>query len=442
MLNLDPKNLKKDFIRYVVASVLAQWIFALYSAVDGMFVARGVDEVALSAVNIASPYVNFLFSVSLLFTAGTSTVASIYLGKGEKDRADRVVTQNIVLLTLISMALTLVVLFFPERVASFLGATEPTMPYVRDYLVRLAPFSFGFVISYAFEVLVKTDGRPRYATFAIILGCLIHCLLDVVLVLRLGWGVKGAATATGTAQVILVGIYLLHFAGPKATLRWRPGPPDWKELRRVVILGLPSGLTEFSAGITTFLFNHMILRYLGEESLISYTVIGYVNMIVVMGMVGIAQGAQPMISYYYGKGEQEVSRKLLRYTLVSSLMMGGLMFACSMAQADLLVGFFIRPELADLRRSSAAVFRVFSVSFLLVGINVAAGGYLAAVERARESLALSLGRGLALIALSLFVMTALFGGSGIWPAAAVSEALCMALSFFFLRRARRMQEGA
>ena len=76
-MNLDPKNLKVDYMRFLVASVMAQWVFALYSAVDGMFVARGVSEIALSAVNIASPFINFLFSLSLLFAAGTSTVAPV-----------------------------------------------------------------------------------------------------------------------------------------------------------------------------------------------------------------------------------------------------------------------------------------------------------------------------------------------------------------------------
>lgn len=436
ILNLDVRNLKRDFFRFATASVLAQWIFALYSAVDGMFVARGVDEIALSAVNIASPYINFLFSVSLLFTAGTSTAASIYLGQGEKEKADQVVTQNLILLTLISAALSLTVLLFPENVASFLGATAPTMPYVRDYLVRLAPFSFGFIISYAFEMLVKTDGRPRYATFAIICGCLIHCLLDILLVLHLKWGVKGAATATGTAQILLIVIYLIHFLSPKATLRWRAAAPDFAELKRVFILGLPSGLTEFSAGVTTFLFNHMILRYLTEESLISYTVIGYVNMIVVMGMVGIAQGAQPMISYYYGKGDLDIVRRLLRYSLLSSLALGLVAFLVSLVGADFFVSLFIRSELADLRVSSSAVFRIFSVSFLLVGLNVAAGGYLASIERAGYSLAISLGRGLVLIAISLWVLTAIFGGAGIWWAAMLSESLCLLLSFTLLRKAQ------
>lgn len=88
-MNFEGVSLKKSFWRFVWPSVLAQWIFALYTMVDGMFVARGVSEVALSAVNIASPFVNFLFSVSILFAVGTSTIVAIFLGQGKHREANQ-----------------------------------------------------------------------------------------------------------------------------------------------------------------------------------------------------------------------------------------------------------------------------------------------------------------------------------------------------------------
>ena len=102
--------LKKAFWRFIWPSVIAQWIFALYTMVDGMFVARGVSETALSAVNIASPFVNFLFSVSILFAVGTSTIVAICLGKGEKQTADQVYTQSMAVLIAVSLAIMLAVL--------------------------------------------------------------------------------------------------------------------------------------------------------------------------------------------------------------------------------------------------------------------------------------------------------------------------------------------
>lgn len=436
-MNLDPRNLKTDYMRFMIASVMAQWVFALYSAVDGMFVARGVSEVALSAVNIASPFINFLFSVSLLFAAGTSTVAAIYMGRGEKEKADTVVSQNLVFLIGLAVVVTAFVLLFPEQVASFLGATELTMPYVREYITTVAPFSVCFIVAYAFEILVKTDGYPRYATMAIISGCLIHCLLDYLLVIRLQLGVRGAAIATGSAQLSLVIIYLAHFLGPKASLKFRRFRFDGGQMLRVAKVGLPSGLTEFSAGITIFLFNHMILRYLNEDAIVSYTIIGYVSTIVVMGMAGIAQGAQPMISYFTGKRNGDAVRRLLRYTLVSAMALGALMFGACLAGADVFVGFFISDALAQLRADSAAVLRIYSIAFLVMGVNVVVGGFFTSIERPAESLFISLARGLVTIGAALVLMTAIFGGAGIWWAATVSELMCLVVTAVLFRRYRR-----
>lgn len=428
----NPKNLKSDYLRFLVASVMAQWVFALYSAVDGMFVARGVSEVALSAVNIASPFINFLFSVSLLFAAGTSTVTAIYMGKGEKEKANTIVSQNLTFLVLFGILVTAVVCIFPTEIATFLGATELTMTYVKDYIVTVAPFSVCFIVAYAFEILVKTDGYPKYATLAIIIGCLCHFLLDYLLVILLKLGVRGAAIATGSSQLILVIIYLAHFLGPKASLHFRRFRFNAKEMLRVAKIGLPSGLTEFSAGITIFLFNHMILRHLNEDAIVSYTIIGYVNTIVVMGMAGIAQGAQPLISFFTGKNDTSTVRRLFRYTLISAAALGGICFAACITGADVFTGLFISPELSELRASSAKVFRIYSIAYLIMGFNVVVGGFFTSIERPSASLIISLARGLATIVISLFVLTSLFGGAGIWWAATLSEMLCLAVTMCLL----------
>lgn len=436
-MQLDPKNLKRDFLRFIFASMMAQWIFALYSAVDGMFVARGVNEVALSAVNIASPFINALFSISLLFAAGTSTVAAIYLGQGKQKKASQVVTQNLVLVMILAVVITAAVLLFPEPVAAFLGATEETMDYVIAYITSIAPFSICFIVAYEFEMLVKTDGYPKYATMAIISGCLINCVLDYLFVFQFHMGVVGAGLATGIAQLSLVIIYLIHFFGPKATLKLVPFQFEKREIWRIVKIGLPSGLTELSAGLTIFLFNHAIVAYLNNDALVSYTIIGYVNTIVVMGMAGIAQGAQPMVSYYYGQGSRPYVKKLLQYSLTSAAVLAVLIFAGCIAGSDLFVRLFISAENTALIASSAAVFRTFSISFLVMGFNVVVCGFFTAVERPAGSLIISLARGLVTIAAAIFLMTALFGGPGIWWSATVSECMCLIITLILFRRQMR-----
>lgn len=440
-MDFERMPLKTSFWRFIWPSVAAQWIFALYTMVDGMFVARGVSEVALSAVNIASPFVNFLFSVSILFAVGTSTIVAIYLGKGEKQKADEVYTQGLASLLVISAIITAGVFVNLETAAIFFGATEVTMEYVKHYILSILPFAWCFIISYSFEILVKTDGYPKFATAAVTGGAVLNCILDYLFVMVFRWGVAGAGAATGLSQCALVFLYISHFLSPKATIRFRKFKWDPARLVRAVKIGLPSCLTEFSAGITVFLFNHTILKYLGNDGIISYTVIGYVNTIVVMSIAGIAQGAQPMISFYYGRGDGGKYRTLLKYGLTASAGLGAAAFIGSWAGADLLVSMFISRELAELKDYTIAVFRVFSLSFLIAGINIQMGGFFTAVERPMPALVISVGRGFVTLALALKICGTLFGGPGIWWAPALSELLCLCLTLAFAFRYRTLCLG-
>ena len=199
-------------------------------------------------------------------------------------------------------------------------------------------------------------------------------------------------------------------------------------------------MTEFSAGIIIFFFNQAILRYIGEEALVSYTIISYVNSIVIMSMAGVAQGSQPLISYYYGQKNEDNCKKLLRYGILASMMISVVAFAVCILGTESIVSLFVSPELTELRAYSVKVFRIFSVSFLLAGFNVVVGGYFTAVEEPTSAIMISLGRGFVTLLCSLFLLTAVAGGAGIWWAPTLSEALCMGIMLILFRKYRQSKK--
>jgi len=440
-MKLDSISLKRSFWRFIWPSVIAQWIFSLYTMVDGLFVARGVSEVALSAVNIASPFVHFLFSVSLLFAVGTSTIVAMFLGQDKRKEADEAYSQNLAVLGIISLVITAAVFLNLDSVAAFLGATELTLDYVKHYIISILPFSWCFIFSYSFEVLVKTDGFPKFAAICVALAAVTNCLLDWLFVMVFRWGVAGAGAATGLSQMLAVALYLVHFLSPRATIGFVK--PCWSlgKLWRVVKIGLPSGLTELSAGITVFLFNHAILAYIGEEGIISYTIIAYINTIVVMSMAGGARGAQPLVSFYYGRRDGYSCGVLFRYSVVTIVAMAAAAFTGSWAGAEGLVSAFISEDMAELRVYSASVFRIFSVSFLIMGFNIMIGGVFTAIEWPKAALAITLGRGLIIMAAALAISIAAAGGEGIWWAPAVSELICLVISMGLMSRYRKRNKS-
>ena len=199
---LNKRSLLSQFLHFSAATVASLMVFSLYSIVDGLFVATGVGEYAMSAVNLAVRFMNAMFSIAVLFAVGTSTIIAIYLGQNQGEKANSLFSQNIVLLTCVGLTITVLVFVFLEPFAVLLGAKGVTYQYTIDYLRGLAPFALCFIISYNMEVLIKTDGYPRLAILTVITGCLANCVLDYIAIFVLDLGVWGAAFATGLSQLL------------------------------------------------------------------------------------------------------------------------------------------------------------------------------------------------------------------------------------------------
>lgn len=424
-MNTLSTNLKQNFTKYVIPAVVAQWVFALYAMVDGMFVARGVGETALAAVNISIPFSNFLFAISLIIAVGSSTIVSIFYGQKNKRAADETYTQNLITVVVTGLILSAVVLFNLDRIAAFLGGGAETFDYVKQYVGTVAAFAVFFMLGYFFEILIKADGRPKLATILIVVGALTNCVLDYVFVFVIKWGVFGAAVATGISQFVVAAFFMIYFFSGRSQLKLRPFKFSGQLLSRTFKLGLPSGITDFSAGVMVFFFNWAILKHLGTDAVVSYTIVAYVSTILVMTMTGIAQGFQPLVSYEYGRGRLDVAEKYLKYGFVAAVILTLAIAVPTFIAAPLIVSIFISPENTALREYSVEVFRIFSFSFLLVGFNVILSGYFTAVEKELYATIISLARGFIFIVLSLLVLTHFFGGAGIWIAPSLSEGLCI-----------------
>ena len=431
-MRLEGKSLKGDFVRFIIPSIVAQWVFALYTMVDGIFVAKGVSEIALTAVNIVMPYIMALYAISILFAVGTSTVVAIKLGEKDHEKANEVFTQNIVLLTILSIVITIGVMLNLRPIASFLGATDVNMKYVLEYLGSIAPFSGLFILAYSFEMLIKTDGYPKMATAIVTVGSGVNVILDYFMVMRWHMGIRGAALATGIANMLLIALYLGHFCGKKGVIKFRRFKLDilliWREFKN----GLPSGITELSTGLIIFLFNQVILRFLNEDALVSYTIISYVNSIAIMTMVGIAQGYQPLISYYYGQKRMEKCKSLFRYGIVAVVISSIAFTGGCLLGANGIVGLFISRDMTELYTYSAHVLRIFGLSFLIAGYNVVIGGYFTAIERPVEATGISISRTIVALILSLVILTTLFAGAGIWWSPLLAEGMTLVLTIILV----------
>ena len=433
-MQLEGKSLRSDFVRFVTASAASLMVFSLYSMVDGLLVSLGVNEYAMSAVNLAIPYTNALFSLAVMFAVGSSTIIAIFLAQNRKAEADGLFSQNFFLLLGVGVLISVVVLVFREQFAKLLGADEVTLEYVKQYLLGLAPFSACFIISYNLEVLIKTDGYPKLAVITVTTGAVANCILDYIAIFWLDMGVFGAAVATGTSQLLTCVMYLAHFFGPKCTFRLKKFKFDPRIYKRLIPIGLSDGVTELCNGLMILIFNRTVQKYLGADGLVTYTVIAYMNTIVINLMMGISQGSQPLVSYRYGKCDNTSCKKLLGFGLKTALLFGAVCLGGLYLFAPQIVGAYLSEASPALVADSVVAFRQYSFSWLLVGFNVVIGGYLTALERPMPAIAISTGRGLIVQSVALVALAAVTRGTGLWFTPILSEVLVLAMAVVFLKR--------
>ena len=426
------KRGEKEFFRYVLPTTGAMLSFSVYTMTSGIIVARGEGEAALAALNLSMPLVNMMFAVSVLLSVGAATVIGIYKGRGNMRLANRTFTEDLLAVIGTALVFTLVTTLFPQEVARFLGGTELTLEYATEYIRTTGFFAAAYMVSYNLEVMASADGRPNMA-FAGVLTCgVVTAGLGWLFVVHMGLGMFGAALSAGLGQVASILVFLTHFLSKRAKLTLSFEKPLDGLFRRVLPLGFSDFSNEVALALTAFLYNRVLLMAVGEQGVVSYAVISYVNTLVVMLLAGVSQGSQPLVSRSRGARDYKRMFSLYGYGLRSALFVGigvlGVCFAFAPSIAPLLLenGSEALPPTVD-------AMRLFAFAFPLMSVNIVTSGFLAASEAPRYSTAISLGRGL-LLAPVLYALAALGATKGLWLSSAVSEGICLIASVVLLRR--------
>lgn len=458
------QSIKSRFIQYVLPSVAAMWVYTIYTMADGIFVARGVGEQALAAVNLCMPMINGAFSMGILFAVGASTRASICKGRGDTQESNRVFTIGAVTVAAIGLLTALTATLLLPQLARLLGADAETLPYVKGYLGIIVLFLPFYMTSYYLEVLAKADGFPKLAIKTSIAGALTNIVLDAIFVLVFHWGIEGAAVATGLSQAMTFSIYLRHFlartplrkaavsaangtaadatlstpaaANPGFTfvrVRWQP-----QAVLRFAKLGLADCVTELSIGLCIFVFNRTLLAVSGSEGVVIYTVISYFGQLVLMTMMGINQGSQPLISYYYGRGKSDFCSYIFRLALccagICAIVAFVIGFFCPAPIVNIYIDHGTNPELYA---RGIRAFRLYAPAFLPLGIVIPMMGYFTSLELPKQAMSISLGRGMLFAICALLLLAFLFGEPGIWISAVVSETCTLILALLLYRHDRK-----
>lgn len=428
---IERKGVKNTLLRYAGLSIVSMWIFSLYTMVDGMFVGRGVGPEALAAVNLSMPFISLTFALSIMTSIGASTVISRFLGEKRILEARRTFTHTIIFLGCIGAIICIGGIVFRYDLAYLLGARGDLIPLVVEYLSTVLFFNTFYLIAYALEVLIRVEGKPTIALITVVIAALTNIVLDYLLVIVFPLGLRGAAIATGSAQLIQGIILLSFFLKKNSALKFTAIKFSLKQVLNLIKIGVPDSITELSVGVVVFLFNKTILIHYGNIGLTAFGIISYINNFILMTMIGLTQGMQPIVSFLNSRDEYKKRDTTFSLTLRSSVILGFIFFLFTLTFKEVIIGFFTTDR--ETFHFTSGALTLFAPAFIFGGLNIVFSGFFTALERTRNAGIIAVSRGLIFIPLLLALLPAVLDEKGIWVAALISELLTLFISLFLYR---------
>lgn len=414
---------------------------SLYTIIDGVFVSRFVGQDALSAINITVPLMTLTWGVAVMFATGGSAIVAKKFGENKALEGKQNFSLIVVTSVIIALIMTVLELLFLTPIMKALGATETLLPYCYQYGFIITLFTPFSILKSLFDYFMVTANNPKLGLINTVIGGITNVILDYLFIVVFKMGIAGAALATGIGLLIPSIIGLIYFLNQKNYLHFVKPELDWSIIIKSATNGSSEMVTNLSTGVTTLLFNLMMIKYLGVDGVAAMTIILYAQFLLISVYLGFASGAAPLISYSYGEQNSEELKKLIRYSYRFILVASILTFGVSLILAPYIIQIFTDPT-STVYDITLNGFNIFSISFLLVGINIFASSMFTAFSNGKISVLISSLRTLILVIIGIIVLPMFFGVNGIWLTIPFAEIMTIFFSIFLTKKYRHHYQYA
>lgn len=418
--------------RFVLPSVAMMVFISIYGVVDGFFVSNFAGKTSFASINLIMPFVMILGGVGFMVGTGGTALVSQKLGEGDEKTAKRYFTMMIMLTVILGAVLTTFGLIFTENVAVFFGATPEMLGDCVLYGRIVISFTTAFMLQNVFQSFFIAAEKPKLGLISTIMAGCTNIILDAVFVGLMGFGVAGAAFATGISECV-GGIFpLIYFLRPNSSiLRLTKTRLEIKPLLRACANGSSELMSSISSSVVSIIYNFQLMKYIGENGVSTFGVMMYVQFIFIAIFVGYSIGCAPVIGFNYGAQNRYELNNMLKKSLCFAAIAGVTLVALSAVLASPLAKLFVGYD-AELYEQTRHAFRIFSLCFLLAGFNIFTSSFFTALGNGAISAAVSFMRTLIFQVSSILILPLIFGVDGIWMANVVAEFFAFLLSLMFL----------
>ncbi len=415
-------KIKPMYFRYLSAAFGSAMITSVYSIVDMAMVGQYQGPDGTAALAVVAPIWNIIYSLGLLMGIGGSVLFSTLRGRGSQKPGEEneYFTAAVMGSVALSVIAWLAILFLEQPILLFFGADVDLLPLAQSYLEPIKATLPFFLFNQMLAAFLRNDGHPGLATAGVLTGGLFNVVGDYIFVFPLGMGMFGAGLATAIGSVLSFLVMMTHFWTKKNTLVLRRPTGFLRKLKEISVTGFSTFFIDVAMGILTVLFNRQIMKYLGTNALAIYGPIVNVSTFVQCCAYSVGQASQPIISMNFGAGQWGRIKETLRYALYTVGAFSAFWTILSMAFPNLYIYIFMKPT-ADILAMAPAIIRSYSLSFVLLPLNIFSTYYFQALMKPKAAFCVSVFRGFVISGILILFLPMVAGADAIWFAMPITE---------------------
>lgn len=438
---LGHENIGKLLLEYSLPAIVAMTASSLYNIIDRIFIGQGVGPLAISGLALTLPFMNLGVALGALIGAGAATLVSIRLGEKRGDEAVLILGNTVVLNLILSTTYSVLTLVFLDEILYLFGASDATLPYAKQFMQIILLGNVFLHLYMGLNNIMRSSGYPRKAMFTTLATVAVNLALAPLFIFVFKWGIRGAAFATVISQLVGLAVTLIHFSKKSSFLHFIKGHFRLHAdiVRAIFAIGMSPFVINVCACLIIIIMNLQLVKHGGDFAVGAYGIINSVLMCVVMIILGLTQGMQPIAGYNFGALQYDRVRTVFRYTVIA---------ATCISSAGFLLGELIPRQIAlaftdnsELVGLSATGMRTVMIFMPLVGFQMVTSNFFQSIGRAKISVILTLSRQVIFLIPALLILPPVFGLTGVWGAMPVADFFSIIITFYILKTQGRKVLG-
>ncbi|SFG71815.1 putative efflux protein, MATE family [Desulfotomaculum arcticum] len=430
---LGEESIPKLLLTFSLPVVVALLINALYNIIDRIFIGNGAGSLGIAGITLVFPIMLIMGACAAMIGTGGALLVSIKLGEKKVEEAESIIGNSLALLIILAIIITILGRSFVDPILRVFGASSYVLPYAGDYMRVIMLGTIFQMTALGMNYFIRAEGRPRKAMLTMLIGAVINTILAPIFIFSFKWGIKGAALATIISQAVSAAWVMGHFLGGKSYLKIRVKNIRLliKEAASILSIGAASFIMQIAGCFSSIIMNKKLAYYGGDVAVSAMGASFSIFFLMILPVLGISQGIQPIIGFNYGAQKPERIKKTIKSGIAVATILTISGFFIIMLFPQQIMSLFNSHD-EEFIAFGSYVMRFSMIALPLLGLQIIVPGYFQAVGKPKQAMFLTLSRQVFFLVPALLILPKYFQLFGVLVAIPLSDFLASVITGIWL----------